>query len=89
MTISEVSKDLVISEWTIRGWIATGKIPVEREGGRVFIPRWIVEQLMRGDPIAREQDKVRRGRPSVLHRGLRIAKPIESTEGGGDSERPI
>jgi excisionase family DNA binding protein len=83
MTIAEAANLLHISEWTIRGWVATEKISYTRERGRVYILASIIRWLLEGVPP--ERDKVPRGRPSLLHRRDGTPKPGEVAEGPRDS----
>lgn len=86
MSITEAAESLGISEWTIRGWVATDKVQFAREKGRIYIPKWIVDKLLEGEPVERRpKDKVYRGRPSVLYRGTGTSVPVEDSGNDGDS----
>lgn len=40
-----------ISEWTIRSWIRTGKLPAQKAGSRVLIAREDLERFLKPHPV--------------------------------------
>lgn len=41
-----------VAEWTLRGWIKTGRLPAQKAGSRVLIRREDLEALLRPRPVA-------------------------------------
>jgi excisionase family DNA binding protein len=44
----EAAKIIGVSSWTAYQWAKVGEIPTIRIGGRVFVPRHALEQLLLG-----------------------------------------